>query len=114
MEPRQRLEVFLPRLRAELVKNGLSEEAAKQHCDAMKAGKMPGFIATLAEYQEAWTVAQSIMALMTNDEDGSGIAAWLKELSTRTSDFEDEYRAMRGHYPMHPGGPESDEQAGSA
>jgi hypothetical protein len=38
MEPHQRLEAFLPRLHEELVRNGLSEEAATFICGAVRAG----------------------------------------------------------------------------
>ena len=38
MHSHQRLHVFLPRLHAELVRNGMSRDTAKFTCKAMRAG----------------------------------------------------------------------------
>ena len=99
MVPHQQLETFLPRLYCRLIEDGLSEDAAKRHCQAICFESEPPPLKSLAEYQDAWMVCHSIMDLVTDDEDGSEIDAWLTALSHRTFDFEDTYRTEHGCLP---------------
>jgi hypothetical protein len=59
MDSDQRLEVFLPNLRAALVRNGMSDETAAFICQEILAGAQQPPIMTLEQYQEAWTVCHA-------------------------------------------------------
>jgi hypothetical protein len=115
MEPHQKLDVFLPRLRAELVRNGMSEEAAAFVCKAVLAGAQQPAITTLKEYQEAWTVCHAMEEILTTLDDGSEAAACCTAFAHATIDFEVAYVKQHGHQPLNASPPEiTDGPKGSA
>jgi hypothetical protein len=114
MEPDQRLEVFLPKLRAELVRSGMAAEAADFICKGITVGAQQPPITTLEQYQDGWTVCYAAEGVLTTLEDGSEAAAWCKALAHALMEFEDAYILRYGHAPLHAGPPETEGQTGSA
>ena len=76
MHSHQRLHVFLPRLHAELVRNGMSRDTAKFTCKAMRAGAGPPIIKTLEDYRQGWILYHSMEDILTTMDEGSDAAAW--------------------------------------
>jgi hypothetical protein len=99
MEPHQTLQAFLPRLRAELVRDGMSEEEAAFTCNAVLTGARQLPIRTLTEYREGWTICQAMEGILTTLDDGSEAAARCTALAHAIIDFEDAYEEQYGHRP---------------
>jgi hypothetical protein len=107
MDPLQKLGVFLPKLHAELVRNGMSSEVAAFTCNAIRVGARPPIVATLEAYREAWIVCHAMQRILTTLDDGSEAAAWCVALAHALKDFENAYVKEHGHQPLNPGPPET-------
>jgi hypothetical protein len=114
MQPDQRLEVFLPKLRAQLLRNGMSAEAADFVCKGITVGAQQPAITTLEQYQDAWTICYAAEQILTTLEDGSEAAAWCSALAISIIDYEVGYIKRHGHAPLHAGPPETEGQTGNA
>jgi hypothetical protein len=109
------LEEFLPKLRAALVRNGISDETAQFICQEILAGTKQSRIVTLEQYQESWIVCHAAEGILTTTEDGSRVAAWLTALATALIEYEDRYIKKHGHMPLNACPPETtDGPTGSA
>jgi predicted DCC family thiol-disulfide oxidoreductase YuxK len=102
MSADQSLEAFLPKLRAELVRAGMSEGQADFVCKSITVGAQQSQITTLAEYQEAWTVCEAAEKILTTLDDGSEAAAWCSALAQAILDFEDDHLKRHGYRPLSP------------
>jgi hypothetical protein len=99
MEPHQRLDAFLPRLRVALVRSGMSEEEAAFTCSAFLVGARQPTIRTIREYRDAWTLCQAMEGILRTLDDGSEAAARCTVLSHAIIDFQDAYEEEHGHPP---------------
>jgi hypothetical protein len=110
MDSDQRLEVFLPKLRAALVRNGMSDETAAFICQEISSRRP-----TTPDH-DARAISGSMdglpcgRAVLTAIDDGSEAAAWCSALAISIIDYEDAYISA----PLHAGPPETEGQTGSA
>jgi len=100
MEPHQTLHAFLPKLRAALVLNGMSDQAAAFTCNAVRIGAQQQAITSLEEYQEARTVCGAMEEVLTNLYDGSEAAAYCTALAHAIIDYEDAHAKQHGGVPL--------------
>ena len=115
MEPHQELSVFLPELKAGLIKNGMSEAEADFICLSVAKRSSPSKITTAREYQDAWVICDTIENILTTFDDGSEAAAFCTALAQVVIDYEDSYRAHFGYWPLNAATPEETfGQTGSA
>jgi hypothetical protein len=106
MEPHQRLKLFVPKLREGLRREGIAERRIAAYEFHLKMGIRPGPLRNQKDYEDAWTACHVAMNILTNDEDGSEAAHWLRALTHRVFDYEDAFKASHGCQPLNPGGPE--------
>jgi len=85
MEPHQELNVFLPELKAGLIKNGMSENEADFLCISVAMRTHPRKITSMREYQDAWLVCHTMEDILTTLDDGSEAAAFCTLLGQRSS-----------------------------
>jgi hypothetical protein len=105
LQPHQRLDVFLPKLREGLRREGFNGETIKAYELDIRTRAKPKPLETLKEYQDAWSACHVAMGILTDDDDGSEGADWLRVLTNAVFDYEDAYQARHGYWPLHPGGP---------
>jgi len=91
---------FLPKFRAELDKAGISDPRGV--CEALAAGAKQPPLASLEEYQRAWSILYAAEAVRTDDYDGSPVEEWVTALAHRVFDFEDAFKAKHGYMPLNP------------
>ena len=76
MEPHQELSVFLPELKAGLIKNGMTEfEADFVYLSVAKRARSRK-ITSIREYQDAWLVCHTMEDILTTLDDGSEAAGF--------------------------------------
>jgi hypothetical protein len=105
LQPHQRLDVFLPKLREGLRRGGFDRGSIKAYERDIRTRANPKPLKTLKEYQDAWSACHVAMDILTDDDDGSEGADWLRALTNAVFDYEDAYQARHGYWPLHPGGP---------
>jgi hypothetical protein len=100
MEPHQELSVFLPELKAGLIKNGMSEAEADFVCLSVAKRASQRKITSMREYQDAWLVCHTMEDILTTLDDGSEAAAFYNALGHVVVDYEDSYHAEFGYWPL--------------
>ena len=106
MEPHQELNVFLPELKAGLIKNGMSEAEADFVCLSVAKRARPRKITSVREYQDAWLICDTVENILTTLDDGSEAAAFCIALGQAVINYEDAYHAEFGHWPLNAATPE--------
>ena len=106
MEPHQKLRVFLPKLKAGLIKNGMAESEADFVCLSVAKRAQPRKITSMREYQDAWLVCDTMEEILTTLDDGSEAAAFCALLGQVVTDYEESYRAEFGYWPLNAATPE--------
>jgi len=89
---------FLPQFRVELDKASVIDPGGV--CEALAAGAKQVPLASLEEYQRAWSILYAAETVRTNDYDDTPVEEWVTALAHRIFDFEDAFKAEHGYMPL--------------